>query len=193
MDVEIKRKEIIIVDSVSKNSYGDLIFSDKSGKEYKISNKRVQYFENVIQPNMGVELHYAISSFGKEYIYSAIQVKDTLPPVNPLVEAAKKMGTVPIDKIRVDGFKPQTDTPQSKSSPIKPQSNTSIPLSPKNAPQSHQESEQDYWDKKNKATAKSIERQKSLELSITLAKRDGDLTQIITTAKRFEKYLETGE
>ncbi len=98
-DVEITRKKIIVVDSVGENDYGDLTFSDKGGNDYKIASKRRQYFDKVILPDVAVQLNY--SSFkGREYVYSAAQVKDSL------LEA-----------------KPETkqDAPQSKPSPGKPQ------------------------------------------------------------------------
>jgi len=80
MNAKITRTEIVIIDTVSHNSYNDLLFTDKSGKEYKIGAKRAPFFEKTIVANMGVELSYAMSSFGKEYVYSAKQVKDILPP-----------------------------------------------------------------------------------------------------------------
>jgi len=82
-EAQIIRKAIIVVDTVAKNTYGDLTFTDKEGTGYKISNKRVQYFENTIQPDIGVELSYA-NAYGKEYIYSARQLKDGLPPPQPI-------------------------------------------------------------------------------------------------------------
>ena len=74
----ITRTAIITVDAVGSNTYGDMTFTDKSGGQYKISAKRKQYFENVIAPGAAIQLSY--SSFkGKEYVYSATQVKDILP------------------------------------------------------------------------------------------------------------------
>jgi len=51
------------------------------------------------------------------------------------------------------------------------------------------------WDEKDRRTRKSIERQKSLELAVEVAKIKGSDTteKIIATSKLFEKYLETGE
>lgn len=76
----IVRTQIIVVDVVGENSYGDLTFTDKEGTAYKIPVKRKQYFEKIIIPDMAVQLNYAMSSFNKEYIYSAVQVKGELPP-----------------------------------------------------------------------------------------------------------------
>ena len=68
----ITRTQIIVVGEVTKNSYGDLIFTDKEGINYpKISAKRVSYFEKIILPGATVQLNYAMA-YNKEYIYSAI-------------------------------------------------------------------------------------------------------------------------
>jgi hypothetical protein len=76
----IIRTQIIVVGEVGTNTYGDLTFTDKESGAYKIGAKRKQYFEKVILPGMAVQLNYAMSSFGKEYVYSASLVKDGLPP-----------------------------------------------------------------------------------------------------------------
>ena len=65
----ITKTQIIVVQEVGANTYGDLTFTDKAGGDYKVSVKRKQYFEKVIIPGMAVQLNYAMSSFGKEYIY----------------------------------------------------------------------------------------------------------------------------
>ena len=80
-EAEITRKQIIVVNEVGTNTYGDLTFTDKDGGQYKIGTKRKPYFEKVIIPNMAVQLNYVMSSFGKEYIYNATQIKDELPTV----------------------------------------------------------------------------------------------------------------
>ncbi len=80
MEAQIIRTAIIIVDKVEKNTYGDLTWTDKEGNSYKIPVKRAMHFDKIILPDMAVQLNYAMSSFGREYIYSAIQVKDKLPP-----------------------------------------------------------------------------------------------------------------
>ncbi len=89
---DITRKQIIVVDSVDSNEYGDMLFTDKEGNNYKISSKRVQYFEGVVVEGMGVELSYA-TSYNKEYIYSAVQVKDGLPP--PVKAETQRAGDAP--------------------------------------------------------------------------------------------------
>jgi len=195
MEVEITRKQIVTIESVNENSYHDLLFT-AGGKEYKISTKRRQYFDNVIQVGAEVKLNYAMSSFGKEYVFSAEQTGKH--EVNKLIEAAKKMGVVPVDEIRKDGFKPQQPSGalQSTPTPIKPQSNTMTLID---------------WEIKDTRTRKSIERQKALEIAMEIGKSllDAEIEvakinqkttstsftaeKVITTAKRFEKYLELGE
>jgi len=51
------------------------------------------------------------------------------------------------------------------------------------------------WAEKDKTTRKSIERQKSLELAVEMAKikTTDDSKKVIATAKIFENYLEKGE
>ena len=80
MDKEITREEEIVVARVYDNSYGDLLWTDKAGKEYKVSNKRVKYFEKIIQPNVAVKLYFALTTAGKEYVNKAERVDDLLPP-----------------------------------------------------------------------------------------------------------------
>ena len=78
-EVVITRDQIIVVDTVSSNQWDDLIFTDKEGNEYKVGNKRVQYFDGVIVSGVAVQLNYAVSH-DNEYIYNAVQVKGELPP-----------------------------------------------------------------------------------------------------------------
>ncbi len=95
-EATIVRSQCIVVNEVGANSYGDLTFTDKENNQYKISVKRKQYFEKVILPNVAVQLNYAMSSFGKEYIYSAVQVKEGLPPpVTPKVVTSSISKTEP--------------------------------------------------------------------------------------------------
>ncbi len=68
---QITRTDVIIVDTIGTNDYGDLNWTDKSGKEYKVSADRKKYFENVIKPDQQVKLSYATSRFNKEFIYRA--------------------------------------------------------------------------------------------------------------------------
>jgi len=89
---EITRKQIIVVGKVGKNTYGDLVFDDKDGSSYKVSVKRIAYFEKVVLPGATIQLNYAMSSFGKEYIYSAVLIKDGIPDapqpqISPIADA----------------------------------------------------------------------------------------------------------
>ena len=96
-EATIIKTQIIVVNEVGQNTYGDMTFTDKEGNPYKISSKRKQYFEKIIVPDVAVQLSYAMSSFGKEYIYSAIQVKDKLPALaSEPVPAPDKIPKEPI-------------------------------------------------------------------------------------------------
>ena len=79
---EITREDIVVVDTVSNNEYGDLLFTVKGGEEYKISNKRIQYFEKVILPDTAIKLSFA-EAHGREYIYRADSVEGELPEKKP--------------------------------------------------------------------------------------------------------------
>ncbi len=162
------RTQVIVVGEVGTNSYGDLTFTDKTGGTYKVSVKRKQYFEKVIVPDMAVQLSYAMSSFGKEYVYSAMQVKDGLPP-------------------------PTTPPPMTHpAAPVMPK--PEIKVEP---PKTEQVIGKTDWAEKDRITRKSIERQTSLNAAIELGKVLGisPLTSstVIATAKLFEAYLEGKE
>ncbi len=95
---KIIRTQIIGVKDVGQNSYGDLTFTDEAGGEYKVSAKRKQYFEKVIVPGKAVQLNYAMSSFGKEYIYTAVPAKgDTIPasPQPPVASSVPPIASKP--------------------------------------------------------------------------------------------------
>ena len=74
---EIERTQIIVVDEVGQNTYGDLTFTDKEGNSYKVSTKRRKYFDDVVKPGTAVQLNYS-TAYNKEYIYSAVQVEGGL-------------------------------------------------------------------------------------------------------------------
>jgi len=89
-DTEITKSVNVVVDKVDTNTYGDLLFTDKEGNKYKISQKRAHFFEGIIVPDVAVKLNYAVY-MKKEYIYNAIQIKDQLPPpVAPKVTPAQQ-------------------------------------------------------------------------------------------------------
>ena len=88
---KITRSVNIVIDTVSKNSYGDLEFTDKEGTEYKVGNKRAHFFTDIIVPNTAVTLNYA-EAYNKEYIFNASQIQAQLsPPVKPQVPPTQKV------------------------------------------------------------------------------------------------------
>jgi hypothetical protein len=108
-EVEITKSKVVIVDTVGENQYRDMVFKDKEGNEYKISNKRIQYFKDAIKPDFVVQLDYAMSSFGKEYIFSATPAKDKLPPP---VKAPVAQVDIATQKEIKEANKPQFDLRQ---------------------------------------------------------------------------------
>jgi len=83
VEKQITRQAVITVHNKHDNTYGDLLFNDENGTEYKISNKRVQYFD-VVQDGAVLQLNFAVA-YNREYIYNAVPVKEALikPPVAP--------------------------------------------------------------------------------------------------------------
>ena len=76
---KITRSNVIVVKSVEHNNYGDLVFTDEGGVDYKVGIKRAKYFEDVIIVNRAVQLNFA-EAYNKEYIYYAKPVEGELPP-----------------------------------------------------------------------------------------------------------------
>ena len=91
--VEITRSQDIVVKTVSSDSYNNLLFTDTEGGSYKVSDKRVQYFNGVIVPNQAVRLNFAMSSFGKEYIYSAVPAEQIIKAKEPVAHPTTTMPT----------------------------------------------------------------------------------------------------
>ncbi len=79
VEIVIVRTDNVVVDTVGSNTYGDMVFTVKSGKAYKISNKRLAHFK-MIQPNTAVTLSFAMSTQGTEYVAKAVSVAGQLPP-----------------------------------------------------------------------------------------------------------------
>ncbi len=154
-EAQITRKQVIVVDKTGQNTYGDLTFSDKEGKQYKISTKRKRHFDGIITPGNAVQLNYSVFK-DKEYIYSAESVAE-----------------------KID-FQEIKDT-------------SKIPLQPKIEPGIMTKVD---WDEKDRRTRKSIERQKALELAVSLTIADKLRLQnpgsILGWAELFESYLESG-
>ncbi len=88
---DITRTQIIVVGNVETNAYGDLTFTDKEGKSYKVKSTRKQYSEKAIVPGQAAQLNFAVY-MNKEYVYSAEAVKDKLP------EAVKPGSVILLEK-----------------------------------------------------------------------------------------------
>lgn len=114
--IQITRTDVIVVDTIGSDSYGNLNFTDKAGKEYKVGVKRLKYFENIIKPEMAVQLSYAMSTFGKEYIYKAELVSGKLP--TPTSEAPQSQ-TSPVKKEMPQEVSKTAIAPQEKGMFIK--------------------------------------------------------------------------
>ena len=103
-EVTITRKEIIVVDKVSSNEYGDLVFTSKDGKSFKVKEKRSQYFIDVILEGRAVEL--SLSEYMKtEYVYSAKLVD--LPKDAPEIAPATPQSTPVASKPQTGCIAPQ--------------------------------------------------------------------------------------
>jgi len=77
-DPVIVDQKVVIPATRELNNYGDLIFTDGDGSQYKIGNKREHLFENIIE-GQAVELYYAVY-MDKKYICGAKLVDGALPP-----------------------------------------------------------------------------------------------------------------
>src|SRR3990170_750086 len=75
----ITRMETVIPVSSNRNQYGDLLFQDASGKEYKLGNKRAGFFP-IVEHNYGrqIKLGYAVYN-NKEYITTVALANVTAP------------------------------------------------------------------------------------------------------------------
>jgi hypothetical protein len=98
--VEITRKQIIVVDHSEIDQYGNLIVTDKEGEPHKISAKRSQLGEFII-PGRAVEFQFA-EYMNKEYIANAVLVETPIPQPTPTKYPDKP-----------------SDAPESKSTPSK--------------------------------------------------------------------------
>ncbi len=159
----ITKTQIIVVNEVGTNTYGDLTFTDKAGADYKVSVKRKQYFEKIIVQGVAVQLNYAMSSFGKEYIYSAVQVKDALP--QPVHLAAS--------------YAPQPAIPKSETKPVVDNMGKG------------DWAEKDRIIRKSIERQTSLNA--AIEMAKILGVSPINSGQIIATAKLFEAYLEGKE
>lgn len=80
-EIKIIKKEIAIPVDRNENGYGDILFHDKAGKEYKISNKRAHLGSEIIEGH-AVELGYG-NYMNRDYIAEARLVEGALPPPQP--------------------------------------------------------------------------------------------------------------
>ena len=82
-EVEIIRKSIFVVDHTELDEeYGKLIITDKEGKTHTV-NKKHESLHPVFADGIAVEVGYG-SYMNKEFIHTARQVKDALPPPVPV-------------------------------------------------------------------------------------------------------------
>ncbi len=94
-EVEIIKKEIIIVDHATIDTAGNLIVTDKVGKEHKV-NKNHAAIHSVFEPGMAVEVGYG-KYMNTEFIHTAIQAKDILKIEDKKPEIKEGKPTHPID------------------------------------------------------------------------------------------------
>ena len=94
--MEITRTETVVVDTVTTNSYDDMVFTDKAGNERKIGNTRLKHFE-CIKPGAAVKLNFAANPHRptEEYIYSAMAIEGKLPEPTQEVPAIMKATAKP--------------------------------------------------------------------------------------------------
>ncbi|MCJ7828673.1 MAG: hypothetical protein MUP81_02900 [Dehalococcoidia bacterium] len=82
-EIKIIKKEIVIPVDRNENGYGDILFHDKAGKEYKIGNKRAHLGSEIIEGH-AVELGYSNytdkNHIDHIYIAEARLVESALPP-----------------------------------------------------------------------------------------------------------------
>lgn len=116
---EIIRSESIVVSTVTTDKFGNLNFTDTANNTYRISSKRVLYFKDTIISGKQVELDYAMSSFGKEYIYSAREIKAEQKVVTPPAEKKVVDAEIKEDNLPRVGW--PGETPMRRSTTIKEQ------------------------------------------------------------------------
>ena len=108
-EVDITKRTVNVVGVVGTNQYGDLTWTDDEGKSYKVKAARKQYFEAIV-PGQAVEISWSTYK-GTEYPYSAVAVKDKI--------AEQPEVKVRLPQERHPDEMPDSQTPQSKSSPTK--------------------------------------------------------------------------
>lgn len=89
---QIIRKQIIMIDSLDEDEYGNVIVTDKEGNEYKIAAKRKALTENMVNGH-AYELGWA-NYMNRDYIAEVNDVGDKLPPEQPQAHVSQ----VPVKK-----------------------------------------------------------------------------------------------
>jgi hypothetical protein len=107
---KIERYEVITVETISENKYGDTVINGR----ITISKNR-QKIIDVFQPGAEVKVGFVKSAKGTEYPGTAEQTG--AEKEGHLVKAAKAAGAVPVDEIRKDGYKPPPEIVQPKTIP----------------------------------------------------------------------------
>ncbi len=88
MEVKIIRTQVVVVADKEENQYGDTIFHDVEGNEYKLGNKRAHLSDQIVV-GRATELGWA--HFNNDYIATAKLVEGELPESTkpPIPESAK--------------------------------------------------------------------------------------------------------
>ncbi len=76
MEVKIIRTQVVVVADREENQYGDTIFHDMEGNEYKLGNKRAHLSDQIVV-GRATELGWA--HFNNDYIATAKLVEGELP------------------------------------------------------------------------------------------------------------------
>jgi len=117
METKIVRYETIIVTDVRENSYGDLVVNGG----IKVNKKRSNLF-SVFQVGAEVKLGYG-NYMDKDYVATAEQTGKHIVKADPTPDDLAKAYKEAVKELP----KPTQEAPQSKSSPVNPQSNTMTP------------------------------------------------------------------
>lgn len=112
VEPKITKTDVIVVDTIGENEYADLTWTDKAGKDYKVKQARRKYFDDIIKPNLAVELSFAEYK-GHEYVYSAKLVSEKMAEkASEALQPQTKPVEKPVGK-EVSNANPYTVSPQS--------------------------------------------------------------------------------
>ncbi len=104
----IIRKEVVVVESMDYDKYGNLLFKDKGGNDHKIGVKRIELAKQIVE-GRAVELGYS-EYMNKEYIAEAKLVEGGLPPpVTPIPRLPQQpiTSSIPPKEVKQE-LKPET-------------------------------------------------------------------------------------